>query len=269
MTTIAKKFSELKEKGERALIGFIMVGDPDAELSIEIANALIKGGVDILELGLPFSDPIADGPRIQKASERALSKGMNPDLYFKTVKKISSVVPKVCLSYYNLIFRRGLERFVKDCKLAGISGIIVPDLPPEEAEPLLRACKSNDVDLIFLVSPVTSATRIKEISAISSGFIYVVSLLGVTGEREKLSKELAEVVSRVKANTSLPVCVGFGVSKPEHVREILAMGADGVIVGSAFIRIIEENLENKEIMLEKIEQFARSLKSGTLAANGQ
>ncbi len=246
---LAEKFRELSGKHECALIGYVMAGDPSVEDTVKVASALLTGGVDIIELGLPFSDPIADGVAIQKAGERALSAGMNTDAYFATAKKISGA-PKVCMTYYNLVLRRGCEKFAKDCVDADITGLIIPDLPVEEAEYLLAACRKHGVDLIFLAAPTTTENRMKNIAEASSGFIYVVSLMGVTGARATLSGNIGSTLQKTRRFTGLPLAVGFGISKPEHVKEVIEAGADGVIVGSAFIRIIEENLGKKEKMLK-------------------
>jgi tryptophan synthase alpha chain len=259
---IGDKFKELEKKKERALIGYVMAGDPSPEDTVTIAAALLSGGVDIIELGLPFSDPIADGVAIQKAGERALSAGMNTDIFFATAKKITGA-PKVCMTYYNLVLQRGLERFAKDCVDSGVTGLIIPDLPVEEADGLLSACRKYGVDLIFLVAPTTTEKRLGGILEASKGFIYVVSLLGVTGVRDKLSGSVGPLLKRIRAKTDLPLAVGFGISKPEHVKEIIGSGADGVIVGSAFIRIIEENLSDRRKMLADLTDFARRMKAGT------
>jgi len=261
--TIKEKFEELKKKKEGALIGFVMAGDPSPAETFEIVNSLIRGGVDIIELGLPFSDPIADGVVIQKAAERARKLGMNPDLYFKIVREIKGV-PKACLTYYNLVLQRGLEKFVLDCQRAGISGLIVPDLPIEEAEPLLNFCHKYDTNLIFLAAPTTTEERLRKILSVSQGFLYVVSLLGATGAREKLSKGLKPLLVKIKKfSQGIPLAVGFGISKPEQVKEIIKFGADGAIVGSALIKTIEKNLDNKKKMLSELENFVQKLKEAT------
>lgn len=263
---IEEKFRELKKKKERALIGFVTAGDPTPKDTLDIVNAMIKGGVDIIELGLPFSDPIADGPTIQKAGERSLKAGMNPDLFFKLAEKIEGI-PKVCLTYYNLVLQRGLEEFARDCSSSGIDGLIVPDLPIEEAGPLLEACRKHDVNLIFLVAQTTTEERLQRILKDSTGFLYVVSLLGVTGAREKLSESVKPLLKRIKKlSDKIPLAVGFGISREEHVAEVIGSGADAAIVGSAFVRIIERNLGNKEKMLEELMDFSRSLKKATQSA---
>ncbi len=261
--SLTDKFEELSNRGEGALIGFITAGYPDVGATIEIADALVRGGVDILELGLPFSDPIADGVTIQRASESSLRAGMNPDVYFSVATKIKNV-EKVCLTYYNLILQRGLERFVDDCESAGISGIIVPDLPVEESEPLRDVCNRYETDLIYLIAPTTTDKRMARILGSASGFIYVVSLLGVTGARERLSDVIEPLITRIREHESrmkihVPLAVGFGISMPEHVKAVCQF-ADGAIVGSAIIKLIEEGGSD---LTKRIEDFARSLKAAT------
>ncbi|OYT55035.1 MAG: tryptophan synthase subunit alpha [Candidatus Altiarchaeales archaeon ex4484_2] len=261
---IEEKFRELQEKGEGALIGFVTAGDPTPQDTVDIVDSLIEGGVDILELGLPFSDPIADGVVIQKASERSLKAGMNPDTYFRIAGEITSEIPKVCLTYYNLVLQRGLERFIVDCQNSGISGLIVPDLPIEEATPLLEACRKHDVDFIFLVAPTTMEDRLQKILGEASGFLYVVSVLGVTGAREGFSKAINPTLRRIKKlSPEIPLAVGFGISKPEHVKGVLKAGAQGVIVGSAFVKIIEGNRSDIRNAKEKIKELCRELKNAT------
>jgi tryptophan synthase alpha chain len=268
--TLEEKFKELKARDEKAFIGFITAGHPSTEDTSEIALAMIKGGVDILELGLPFSDPIADGVTIQRASESSLSAGMNTDLYFDVAAGIKGV-EKVCLTYYNLVLQRGLEQFVHDCESAGITGLIIPDLPVEESKPLLKACAMYKTDLVFIIAPTTTEKRMARILDLASGFVYVVSLLGVTGERARLSDTVRPLIGRIKKlelslDRPVPLAVGFGISKLEHVRAVCEV-ADGAIVGSAFIKMIEERagqeLEDRKAMLTEIEAFTKSLKSET------
>jgi tryptophan synthase alpha chain len=269
--TLEEKFKELKERNEKAFIGFITAGHPSAEDTAEIAHAMIKGGVDILELGLPFSDPIADGVTIQQASESSLRAGMNTDTYFDVAAGIKGV-EKVCLTYYNLVLQRGLEQFVHDSESAGITGLIIPDLPVEESKPLLKACARHETDLVFIIAPTTTEKRMSKILDLASGFVYVVSLLGVTGERVRLSDAVRPLIGRIKElersrdRPQIPLAVGFGISKPEHVRAVCEV-ADGAIVGSAFIKLIEERagpeLEDRKAMLTDIEAFTRSLKRET------
>ncbi|ODS42562.1 MAG: tryptophan synthase subunit alpha [Candidatus Altiarchaeales archaeon IMC4] len=261
--SLNKTFQNLKEKNEMALMPYVCVGDPDGETSAEIINAIIDAGADVMELGLPFSDPIADGPTIQAASERSLKSGMNTDRYFKVCKKVSGRIPFISMTYYNPILQYGLERFAQSCKESGISGIIVPDLPVEESGPLHDACKKSGIDLIFLVAPTTTETRMKKILKDASGFIYLVSLLGVTGARKNLGGSLDSLVKKTNAKTKLPVCVGFGISKPEHIKNMKGIGADGAIVGSAVIDVIAKNKDNRGKMLEELSMFIGKLKSAT------
>lgn len=256
-TRIADAF----QKGP-ALIAYICAGDPTIEATKDIVRSLVKGGADIIELGLPFSDPVADGPTIQAAIERALDSGMNPDKYFEMAAELDVNVPLVCMTYYNLIFKRGLERFVKDSIASGITGLIVPDLPPEESGDLAAVCKEHGMDLIFLIAPTTPPKRIKEITKKSSGFIYLVARLGVTGARTDVADMTTGLISKVNKEAvegcNTPLAVGFGVSKGEHAKQFIAAGANGVIVGSAFIDIIASgNHVNAEV-----ENLARELKEG-------
>ncbi len=259
---IREKFRELMAKNEGALIAYICAGDPTPEATKEYVAALVRGGVDIIELGLPFSDPVADGPTIQAGIGRALDAGMTPDIYFKTAGALRLHIPLVVMTYYNLIFRRGPEKFVKDCVSSGISGIIVPDLPAEESEELAASCKKYDIDLIFLVAPTTTETRMKRILAQGTGFIYLVARLGVTGARADIAVSTQELIKRVKTNT--PKAVGFGISSGRQAAEIIRAGADGVIVGSAFVDIIARG----ENVPERLEALARELKEGIMAALG-
>ncbi|KGK98748.1 tryptophan synthase subunit alpha [Methanococcoides methylutens] len=253
---LSTKFIELNAKKEAALLAYVCAGDPNIEATPAIVDSLIKGGADIIELGLPFSDPVADGPTIQEASERALAAGMNPDRYFELVASLDVDVPLVCMTYYNLIFQRGLDKFVKDCVNSGISGLIVPDLPAEESEELARSCSTNGVDLIFLIAPVTTDERIKMILEKSSGFVYIVSRLGVTGARSEVTDATAQILSRVK--TDIPKAVGFGISNGEQASKVVAAGADGIIVGSAFVDIVASG----DNVNKRLEELASDIKSG-------
>ena len=256
---IQEKFEELRSRNEGALIAYLCAGDPTPDATADFVQALVSGGADIVELGLPFSDPVADGPTIEAASERALSAGMNPDVYFEVVASINVDVPLVCMTYYNLVFKRGIEKFVHDCVQSGISGIIVPDLPVEESEELASSCTKYSVDLIFLIAPTTKEKRIERILRHSSGFVYLVSRLGVTGTRSDVSQSTTELLSRVK--TKIPKAVGFGISNGNQAAEIIEGGADGAIVGSAFVDIVASG---KDINA-RLETLARELKDGVLS----
>ncbi|MFP4655281.1 MAG: tryptophan synthase subunit alpha [Methanohalobium sp.] len=253
---ISEKFDKLKSN-EAALISYVCAGDPSPDTTKNIVRSLVRGGADIIELGLPFSDPMADGPTIQAASGRAIEAGMYPDLYFELVSSISDEfdIPLVCMTYYNLIYKRGIEKFVHDCAQSGISGVIVPDLPVEESEELAKACQKYNVDVILIITPVTSDERIRKITKKASGFLYLVSRLGVTGTRDDVADSTGQLLKRV--NSSIPKAVGFGISNPEQVKKVVSSGADGVIVGSAFVNIIASNddVENR------IEKFTKDLKN--------
>jgi tryptophan synthase alpha chain len=264
MSEIARVFRSLKAQGEGALVGYVTGGDPKPRYMSRVAEALIKGGVDILELGIPFSDPIADGPTIQAASVRALEAGATPQMVLGIageVKKKHSV-PVVILTYFNPIFHMGVERFFRLAKNFGVDGVVVPDLPVEEADAYLEAANGCSVDTIFLAAPSTSNERLRRIVKCTSGFLYVVSHFGVTGAREALEASTVQLIQRFLPYTSgkIPLAVGFGVSKPEHARRIIEAGADGVIVGSAFVNLANKHQGDIGRMLEELETLARKLK---------
>jgi len=267
MSELAEVFRKLKAQGDGALVGYVTGGDPKPEFTPRIAEALIKGGVDILELGIPFSDPIADGPTIQAASVRALQAGTTPQMVLGMAGEVKKKhgVPVVILTYFNPVFRMGVERFFRLAKSFGVDGVVVPDLPVEEAEAYREAAQSCGVDTVFLAAPSTSNERLRKIVECTSGFLYVVSHFGVTGAREALEDSTVQLIRRFLPYTSgrVPVAVGFGVSKPEHARGIIEAGADGVIVGSAFVNIVREHQNDVGRMLEELETLARKLKEAT------
>ncbi len=268
MSGIARVFQQLKNKNEGALIAYITAGDPDPKITPRLADALIKGGADILELGLPFSDPIADGPTIQGASLRALNAGTTPSIVLELAKEIkkSHNVPILIMTYYNPVFRMGLEKFFSLAKSSGVDGLIVPDLPVEEAEEYKRVAVKNGLDTVFLAAPSTKDDRLSKIVSNSSGFLYLVSHFGVTGARTEVEDSTMTLVKRICKFTvgRIPLAVGFGVSKPEHVKNLLAAGAEGVIVGSLFVNIINKNLNDPQRMQKELEETARRLKSATI-----
>jgi tryptophan synthase alpha chain len=267
MSDITKVFQKLKAQGEGALVGYVTGGDPKPEFTPRIAEALIKGGVDILELGVPFSDPIADGPTIQAASVRALEAGTTPQMVLGMAGEVKKKhgVPVVILTYFNPVFSMGLERFFRLAKSLGVDGVVVPDLPVEEAEAYREAAVSCGVDTVFLAAPSTSNERLQQIVECTSGFLYVVSQFGVTGAREALADSTVQLIQRFLPYTSgqIPLAVGFGVSKPEHAKGIIEAGADGVIVGSAFVNIVNKHQNDAGKMLEELEALARKLKEAT------
>jgi tryptophan synthase alpha subunit len=238
MSRVSSAFQRCASEGRAALICYLTAGYPDVESSIEHIIAAEKGGADVLEIGVPFSDPVADGPVIQRTSQIALEKGMTPKgaLALAATVRSRSEIPMVLMGYYNPIFRMGDEAFVQQAAAAGVDGLIVADMPYEESKDLRRICIEHDLDLIQLVGPTTDGGRMRIIAAASSGYLYLVSSLGTTGARGDLPTELPDLIRRAKkAADALPVAVGFGVSKRAHASQIVAAGADGVIVGSALL----------------------------------
>jgi len=240
------------------LIAYICAGDPTPESTPEIVELLARAGADVVEIGLPHSDPIADGPVIQAAAQRAIEAGMNTDVYFEMASRVRADIPLVFMGYYNMIFQRGLDRFAEDCAKSGITGLIVPDLPPEEAGPLRTACQRADVDLIYLVAPNTPAERVPYVASNSSGFLYLVARSGVTGARAEVLQSTKALIERVK--TDLPKAVGFGISTPEQAAEVVRAGADAAIVGSVCVDLISRG------DLEGLEELIRGMKAAILEA---
>ncbi len=245
MTAIAKKFSKLKERNRAALVCYLTAGDPSLEMTEEIAAAVARGGADIIELGIPFSDPMADGPVIQRACERALKSGVTLQSILQTAKKIKDRygIPVLLFGYCNPFYRYGLRRLAEDAKAAGIDGVLAVDLPPEEAGELHGHLEENGLDELFLLSPNTNDERIGAVAKMAGGFVYLVSVTGVTGARPKMDYSatvaLEGLVERIRGKTGLPVGVGFGISTPGQAREVASF-ADAVIVGSAIMRIVEQ-----------------------------
>ena len=260
MKTYKQVFSELNRA---ALIPFFVIGDPDFDTSLEIVKTAIDAGADILELGIPFSDPIADGPTIQKADIRARNAGMNLVKGLELIRKIKDYrdIPIGLLMYYNLIYQYGAEKFFKDFYQAGVNSVLVADLSIDDADEIIAPAASAGLDTVFMVTPNTTTERMKLIASKTTGFIYAVSLLGVTGSREKLSDTVEELVGKLKNLTTVPVCVGFGISKAEHAAAVAAANADGVIIGSKIVQLIEKNLANKEKMLAEISIFLSDVRS--------
>jgi tryptophan synthase alpha chain len=250
------RIASIFELGRKALIAYITVGYPDIKATAKIASALAESGCDIIELGIPFSDPLADGATIQKASYHALQRGTTPQACLEVAADISKKIdiPLVFMTYYNPVLNFGLEAFCESCTKAGINGLIVPDLPPEEGAELETITRKQDLDLVYLLAPTSTEERINEVAERSRGFIYLVSLTGVTGTRDILSPELEGFVKRVRQKAKQPLCVGFGISTTEHARRAASV-ADGVIVGSRLIQLIEE-----DITLVALKAFVDSLR---------
>jgi|TARA_B100002003_G_C14152481_1_gene554364 tryptophan synthase alpha chain len=260
---IEKKFYELEHKGEGTLIGYLTLGDPDINSSIKLIEALCEN-VDILELGIPFSDPIADGPIIQAAIDRALNSGMNTEIAFDIVRDLRKKgidTPFIFMTYYNILLQYGEDQFIKKCKEVGVQGILVSDLPINEAENVLHNCEIHGVDFIFLIAPTTTKERVNEILKKARGFIYLVSTLGTTGVRTQVYNTTIEKTNwALKYIKNLPLAVGFGISRREHVRAVINAGAKGVVVGSAFVDLIGKKGVNAESDLRKL---SLDLKEGT------
>ncbi|WP_363467394.1 tryptophan synthase subunit alpha [Halogeometricum borinquense] len=266
-----------------AFVPYLAAGDPDYESSIEYVEALERGGADVIELGLPFSEPIAEGPTIQNAVVRSLESGMTPDRFFEFVEELDVDVPLVCMTYYNLIYRFGDESgprpFVEKAAEVGLSGFVVPDLPAEEANPLREACDEFGLDLVFIVAPTTQGDRLDRIMEQVSGYVYVQARLGVTGAQDDVSGQTESSLERL-AEYDIPKAVGFGIKTGDHAERIVAAGADGIIVGSALVDIVaegasaprqtksndaaagHENGDDAETVAARLESKARELKDG-------
>jgi len=244
MPRIGARFEWRRGEGKPAFVAFLTAGDPSLDRTVEAALDLDRVGVDVLELGVPFSDPLADGPVIQRASERALARGVTLVRVLETVERIRdrSELPLLLFSYYNPLLQHGLERLARDAKAAGVDGVLVTDLPPEEAGEWVAAARAADLDTVFLASPTSPPERLRRVAEASRGFVYAISRTGVTGERQSLSEDARPLVERLRALTRVPVALGFGLSTPEQVREAAAV-ADGVVVGSALVRFLEEHPE--------------------------
>ncbi len=259
MNRIDQKFTFLSQANKKAFIAFITAGYPSLSVTEKLVLEFDRIGVDIIELGVPFSDPMADGSIIQEASQAALQNKINLAQILALVSRLRqrTQVPICLMTYYNPIFRYGEEAFVKTAVKSGVDGVIVPDLPLEEAHSLRAFSRGSDLDFICFISPTTSSQRVKAIAQAARGFIYYVSLTGVTGSRTSLPADIADNIRQVKKVTSKPVCVGFGISRPEQVRDISRV-ADGVIVGSAIVKKIKENIGKKDLV-QKVSSFTRTL----------
>ena len=260
MATYKQTFANLDRA---ALIPFFVIGDPDFDTSLEIVKSALDAGADILELGIAFSDPIADGPTIQAADIRAIKSGMTVNRALEFIKLATDYkpVPVGLLVYYNLVFQYGIEKFFADFKAAGGSSILIADLSIDDVDEVIPAAEKADLETVFMVTSNTTETRAKLIAEKSTGFIYTVSTLGVTGARSDLSDTVKPFIARLKAMTDIPVCVGFGISTPDQVRQIASAGADGVIIGSKIVKMIENNLADKPAMIKDISDFIKEAKS--------
>lgn len=255
LTRISERFKRLKQQGKKAFIPYVMAGDPSLERTREVVLLFEECGADVVELGVPFSDPLADGPTIQRAAERALKNAV-------TLKKVVSLVrdlrqttqiPLVLMTYFNPVFKYGIEDFIKDARSAGVDGMIIPDLPPDEAGDFIRLSRKSPLDTIFLLAPTSTEDRIKKVTKASRGFIYYVSITGITGANLLFDGSMDLLISNIRRFTDKPIAVGFGVSTPDHAAAIAKI-SDGVIVGSAIVKILHEKPENLKSYLMSLRE---------------
>ncbi|KEH23852.1 tryptophan synthase alpha chain [Medicago truncatula] len=260
--SISETFNNLKKQGKVALIPYITAGDPDLSTTAEALKVLDSCGSDIIELGVPYSDPLADGPVIQAASTRSLARGTDFDSIIYMLKEVVPELstPVALFTYYNPILKRGTERFMSIIRDTGVHGLVVPDVPLEESEFLRTEAKKNGIELVLLTTPTTPTNRMKDIVDGAEGFVYLVSSLGVTGTRASVSDKVQALLREIKEATTKPVAVGFGISTAEQVKQVAGWGADGVIVGSAMVRLLGEAKSPQE-GLKELENFTRSLRS--------
>jgi tryptophan synthase alpha chain len=263
MSAIESRFASLKERGEGALIIFTVGGHPSPEASIEVMRAVADGGADIIEVGIPFSDPLADGPVIQAASQEALAHEVTPSQVLDLVACLRSDcdIPVVIMTCYNPIWQFGVDQFAARAAAAGVNGVIVTDLPPEEAGDWVPAAREHGLDTIFLLAPNTAAARAKKVVDIASGFVYCVSRMGVTGARAELASDLADLVARIRGETAKPIAVGFGISQPAHVAAVCRV-ANGAVVGSAVVSLIDRE-KGSAGLLDSLRRFVGDLKEAT------
>ena len=263
MDRIAHAFARARAENRACFVAYLCAGDPDFDTSLAACRALIESGTDILELGVPFSDPLADGLTNQLAAQRALEGGMTAARVLELVQRIRqfSEVPIVFYTYYNLIFANGVDVYVRAAKAVGVDGILTLDLPPEEAGEVMAACAAHDVKTVFIAAPTTPDHRLPVLAGAATGFIYYVSREGVTGVRDQVAANVPEAVARIRQHTKLPVVVGFGVSQRSHVTQIAAY-ADGVVVGSALVNCIRENLSQREKIVPALTARATDLVAG-------
>jgi tryptophan synthase alpha chain len=261
VSRISMRFQELVQQGRRALIMYLTVGFPQRDSTTELVLALVEAGADMIELGVPCSDPLADGATVQRATQVALANGVSVSSCLDTVRDLRQrgvVVPILLMGHYNPLLQYGLDHFCADAADSGVDGLIVPDLPPEEARPLHVACRAHGLDMIFMLAPTSTDERIGQVANLATGFIYCVARTGTTGARATLPAELPEFLGRVRSVTQLPLAVGFGISEPSHARQV-AKVADGVIVGSALVAIVEREADHP---VDAVRHFVAGLREG-------
>jgi tryptophan synthase alpha chain len=263
MSRLQTTFARARAENRAAFVAYVCAGDPDFDTSVEVCRALLANGVDILELGVPFSDPLADGLTNQLAAQRALESGMTAARVFDLVKRVRefSQAPIVFYTYYNLVFANGVDAYVRQAKAAGVDGILTLDLPPEEAAEVATACRAHGVDTVFIVAPTTPDARIPTIAQATTGFLYYVSREGVTGVRSEVASNIPDAVARIKAVAKTPMVVGFGIGTRAQVAQV-ATHADGVVVGSALVNTIRDNLGDRSKIAPAIAARAADLSAG-------
>ena len=260
MSTFQHTFDKARKEGRPAFMPFLVAGDPDFETSLSVFKA-IAPHADMLEIGFPYSDPLADGPTIQAADERALHSGIDTDKVFSLISKIRTFYkgPISVLVYANLVYQYGIDKFYKHAAKSGIDGVLVPDVPYEESEQFVKAAKKHKVAPVFMVTQTTNEARLKKILQYAEGYLYLVSVLGVTGSRTSMGNDTYDFIRRIRKHTKLPLALGFGISKKEHITNAAKAGIDGVIVGSAIIKLLEANLTNPKQAAKKIEGYIEEL----------
>lgn len=261
----AEIFEKSKDNNEGIFIPFVVAGDPTYDTSLEIVKQLVENGADALEIGFPFSDPVADGKSVQDADLRAFESGMTIEKCFTFLEEVRKFTDKPIglLLYYNIVYKHGIDSFYEKLSKIGVNAVLIADLPPEESKDAIEAANKHDLEQIFIVSQATSNDRLKDITKIVGGFIYIASVMGTTGARTEVEQNTTELIKRIREHTDIPLCVGFGISQPEHVKEVLNAGADGAIVGSALINIIKDNLDNEDKMFEEIIEYMTLMKQAT------
>lgn len=270
MKRIEKKFQELEKQGKCGFVSYICAGDPDYETSLEILKGLPKAGCDIIELGVPFLDPAGDGPIIESASKRAIKNGASLKktlLMVQEFRKTDSSTPLLLMGYYNPFLKYGLDKFFVDAEKSGVDGVLIVDLPFEEKEEIAKYISATNLDFINLIAPLTDEKRIKKLSASASGFLYLISMLGITGTKQAKIEDNKIILQKIRKGSSLPVVIGFGISEPKQAAEFAKIGANGVVVGSAIVKEIDKNYSAKKNQaefvkntLQKVKDFAQAIR---------